>query len=247
MGITEFVVQRKIVAYYFAFLLAVGGVVSFFQLGQLEDPDFTVKTAVIMTPYPGASPEQVELEVTDRIEQAIQEMPQLDEIVSFSRPGVSIISVDIQQNYWSDRLPQIWDEMRKKISDITPQFPPGVGTPDISDDFNFVYGFVLAITGDGYSYAELETFADGIKKELSLVSGVARVELWGVQDKVVYLDVSQTQLSELGLANEDIHLEGHKHKRALWHRLAEPVHENRVERRPGPGACQMCDAFLEFL
>ncbi len=204
MGITAFIVERKIVAYFFVFLLAVGGAVSFFQLGQLEDPDFTVKTAVIVTQYPGASPEQVELEVTDRIELAIQELPQLDDLTSFSRAGVSIITVDIQQTYWSDRLPQVWDEMRKKISDITPLFPPGVGTPEISDDFNFVYGFVLAITGDGYTYAELETYADAIKKELSLVPGVSRVELWGVQDKVVYLDVAESQLASLGLTDEDI-------------------------------------------
>lgn len=204
MGITAFIVARKSVAYFFVFLLAVGGGLSFFQLGQLEDPDFTVKTGVVVTQYPGASPEQVELEVTDRIEQAIQEMPQLDELVSFSRAGVSIISVDIKSQYWSDELPQVWDEMRSKINDITHLLPPGVGAPNISDDFNFVYGFVLAITGDGYTYAELEQFADLIKKELSLVSGVSRVELWGVQDKVVYLDVAEAQLSTLGLTSEDI-------------------------------------------
>ncbi len=204
MGITAFIIQRKIVAYFFVFLLAVGGVLGFQSLGQLEDPDFTVKTAVVITPYPGASPKQVELEVTDRIEQAIQELPQLDMLISWSRAGLSIVKVEIKEEYWADRLPQVWDELRKKVRDVTPEFPPGVGKPDVADDFAFVYGFVLAITGDGYSYGELEDYADDIKKELSLLPGVARVEIWGVQDKVVYLDVAESQLAELGLTAEDL-------------------------------------------
>ena len=88
--------------------------------------------------------------------------------------------------------------MRKKIRDVTPEFPPGVGKPDVSDDFNFVYGFVVAITGDGFTYKQLEEYADDLKKELSLVPGVSRVDLWGVQDKVVYLETSEKQLSYLG-------------------------------------------------
>jgi multidrug efflux pump subunit AcrB len=204
MGITEFFVHRKVVTYFIVALLFLGGTVSYTQLGKLEDPDFTVKTAVVVTGYPGADPEEVELEVTDRIEKAIQELPQLEDIESVSIPGVSIITVDIRQEYWSDRLPQVWDEMRKKIRDITPQLPPGAGPPDVGDDFSFVYGFVLAVTGDGFSYRELEDYADDIKKELSVVDGVARVELWGVQEKVVYLDIEETQFSQLGITRESI-------------------------------------------
>ncbi|MEM7211640.1 MAG: efflux RND transporter permease subunit, partial [Pseudomonadota bacterium] len=144
MGITAFIVERKVAAYFFVFLLGVGGVLGFFQLGQLEDPDFTVKTGVVTTLYPGASPEQVELEVTDRIEKAIQELPQLDTLTSWSRAGSSTVKVDIKEEYWSDRLPQVWDELRKKIRDVSAEFPPGVQEPMVSDDFNFVYGFVLA-------------------------------------------------------------------------------------------------------
>ncbi len=203
MGLTAFMLERRTVAYFLVFLIVVGGVAAFLNLGRLEDPDFSVKKAVVITPYPGASPEQVELEVTDRIEKAIQELPQLDTVFSFSRAGVSIIKVEIKQEYWADRLPQIWDELRKKIRDVTLELPPGVGKPDVSDDFSFVYGFVLAITGDGFTYAELEDYADLIKKELSVVSGVSRVELWGVQDKVVYLDVSEAQVAEIGISNEN--------------------------------------------
>jgi multidrug efflux pump subunit AcrB len=185
-------------------LLLVAGSASFFQLGQLEDPAFTVKTAVITTTYPGASPEQVELEVTDRIELAIQEMPQIDYIDSFSRAGVSLISVNVKAEYWSDRLPQVWDELRRKVRDIEHQFPPGVERPEVSDDFGDVFGFQLAVTGEGFNYAELEQYAKGLRKELGLVEGVARVDLWGVQQKVIYVDVAQQQLAELGLSDASI-------------------------------------------
>ncbi|MHC4853010.1 MAG: efflux RND transporter permease subunit, partial [Planctomycetota bacterium] len=154
--------------------------------------------------YPGASPSEVELEVTDRLEKAIQELPALDTIYSLSKAGLSIIKVDIKQEYWSDRLPQVWDEMRSKIRDVTPMLPPGCQKPDVGDDFSFVYGFVLAVTGDGFSYAELEQYADHLKKELSLVSGVSRVELWGVQQKAIYLDAAETQLAGLGLSAEAV-------------------------------------------
>ena len=168
MSLTERAIDNKTSTYFFVFLLVVGGIASFLQLGKLEDPEFTVKTAMIFTLYPGASPQEVELEVTNRIEQTIQEMPQLDKFYSLSRAGLSIIRVDIKQEFWADRLSQVWDEMRKKIRDLKPLLPPGAATPKVADDFSFVYGFVLAITGDGYTYAQLEAYAKALKKELSL-------------------------------------------------------------------------------
>jgi len=204
MNLTAFAIERKTLTNFVVFLIVVGGLISYFTLGRLEDPDFTVKTGIIITQYPGASPEEVELEVTDRIEQAIQEMPQVDTFYSMSRAGLSIIKVDMGQEFWADRLPQVWDEMRKKVRDVTPHFPPGVMKPDIVDDFSFVFGFVLAVTGEGYSYAELEDYAKALKKELSLVKGVSRAELWGQQPKVIYLDISETQLAALRVTREDV-------------------------------------------
>jgi multidrug efflux pump subunit AcrB len=131
MNLTEFSINNKVLTYFVVALFVVGGIASFFQLGQLEDPDFTIKTAVIVTPYPGATPLEVELEVTDRIEKAIQELPELKHLYSISRPGLSIIKVNIQQKYWSDTLPRVWLDMRKKIQDIMPLLPPGVGKPDV--------------------------------------------------------------------------------------------------------------------
>jgi multidrug efflux pump subunit AcrB len=177
---------------------------AFFQLGQLEDPEFTVKNAVVATTYPGATAEEVELEVTDRIEKAIQEMVQVKRLESFSRAGLSQINVEILAQYSSAELPQVWDELRKKVSDVQTSLPPGAGIPAVSDDFGDVYGFLLAIVGDGYTAAELKKYADLVKKELSLVKGVARVELWGDQSECIYIEVPQARLATLGLAMEDV-------------------------------------------
>ncbi len=204
MNLTSLALERQTLTNFLVFLIVVGGVLSFSSLGRLEDPDFTVKVGVIITQYPGASPAEVELEVTDRIERAVQEMPQLDTLYSFSRAGLSIVKVDIKQEYSAAKLPQVWDEVRKKVRDVVPQFPPGVLKPDILDDFSFVFGFVLAVTGDGFSYAEIEDYAKEIKKELSLVKGVSRVEIWGAQPKVIYLDIAETQLAALRISREDV-------------------------------------------
>jgi len=204
VSLTAVAIEKKAVTYFAAFLIFVAGIASFFALGQLEDPDFTVKTAVVITTYAGASPEEVELEVTDRIELVVQEMKQIDYLKSFSRPGLSQIWINIEPSYQSDEIPQIWDELRRKIRDIESQLPPGAGRPVVSDDFGDVFGHLLAIVGDGYSYAEMEQYAKDLKKELSLVQGVASVDLWGVQDKAIYLNASQTQLTELGITEADI-------------------------------------------
>jgi multidrug efflux pump subunit AcrB len=204
MNLAAIAIEKKAVTYFAAFLLITAGVASFLGLGQLEDPEFTVKTAVVTTSYPGASPAEVELEVTDRIELAIQEMSEIDYLESYSREGFSLIKVNIKSEYWSDRLPQVWDELRRKVRDIESELPPGTGRPDVSDDFGDVFGFQLALTGDGFSYADLESYAKILKKEISLVEGVARVDLWGVQQKIIYLDVSEAQLSQLGITDKNI-------------------------------------------
>ena len=168
MNLTEFAVKNTAVSYFVAVLIIVGGVGSYFTMGHLEDPIFSVKKAIMVTPYPGASAEEVELEVTDRIEKAIQEVPELRHTNSHSYPGLSVIKIDTHQRYWRDKLPQVWDDIRKKIRDKLPEFPPGVGKVDISDDFNFVYGNVLEplvaepIPGNGQDEAvhEVEVVGD---------------------------------------------------------------------------------------
>ncbi len=204
MNLAKLAIDNRAVSYFAAILIVVGGIFSFFGLGQLEDPQFTVKTAAVTTTYPGASPQQVELEVTARIELAIQEMPEIDYLESFSRAGMSLIKVNIKSEFWSDRLPQVWNKLRARIRDVEAQLPPGVGRPDVSDDFGDVFGFQIALTAEGFQYSELEEYAKVVKKELSLVEGVARVDLWGVQQKVVYVDASATRLADLGLSEANL-------------------------------------------
>ncbi len=198
----ELALEKTVVTYVISFLILIGGIVSFLSLGQLEDPVFSIKSAVVVTSYPGASPQEVELEVTDLIEQAIQQMPQVKDIYSISRPGLSYIKVDIKDKYWSGKLPQIWDELRRKVGDAEKYLPPNAGKPVVNDDFGFVYGFLLAVTGEDYSYKDLEDYAKIIKKELGLVEDVARINLWGAREKVIYVDVSEQQIAEINLTPE---------------------------------------------
>ena len=204
MNLTAAAIEKKTVSYFAFALIFIAGIAAFFSLGQLEDPDFTVKTAAITTYYPGASAAEVELEVTDRIELAIQQMKQVDFLESWSRSGVSAIKVNIIPAYTADKIPQIWDELRRKIREVESSLPSGAGRPMVNDDFGDVFGHLLALTGDGYTYAELEEYAKNLKKELSLVDGVAKVVFWGQQKKVIYIDSSQTQISQLGLSEMNI-------------------------------------------
>ncbi|MCF2909358.1 efflux RND transporter permease subunit [Pseudoalteromonas sp. DL2-H2.2] len=204
MSLTAFALRNKVITWFTVALLAIAGVFSFFKLGQLEDPVFTVKTALVMTPYPGASAEQVELEVTDKIENVIQEMPELKSLHSRSTPGLSLITVEIKGEYWSDRLPQVWDKLRRKIGDVQGALPTGTVPSTVIDEFGDVYGMLVGVIGDGYSYQAMEDYVKQLKKEISLVKGVAKVGLWGNQQSVVYLDVSEGKLSNLGLSFSEV-------------------------------------------
>ncbi len=203
MNLPRLALEKKAITYFLTLLIVLGGINSFFKLGWLEDPEFTVKTAAIITTYPGATAQEVELEVTDRIELKLQEMQEVKNIYSESRPGLSIIKVDIKDFVWSDKLPQVWDVLRKKLRDIEHTLPPGASAPLVNDDFGYVFGFLMAVTGDGFSASQLQDYVDALRKELSLVEGVARIDLWGVQDERIYLDVSQTQMAALDITEQD--------------------------------------------
>jgi multidrug efflux pump subunit AcrB len=205
MSFVAKVFDRSVMTVFATVVVLIAGAMSYFGLGQLEDPEFTVKTAMVATPYPGASPEEVELEVTDVIERAIQQIPELRDIESYSSAGLSTVKVLIKPEVRSPELPQVWDQLRKRIADAQRELPPGAEPPRVFDDFGDVFGFLFAIQADGFSYAELEGFADQIKMELSLVPGVAKVDLWGVRQQCVYLDVSEARLSQLGLSLLDVH------------------------------------------
>lgn len=204
MSIADAAVNKSTITWFATALVLLGGLAAYSQLGQLEDPEFVVKDATVITLYPGASPKEVELEVTDRLERAIQEMPEVKEFESLSRAGMSFIKVSMRAHYEPDQLPQIWDVLRKKIRDASSELPPGAGTPSVGDDFGDVYGFLLAVYSDGFSDRELEDYVDELKRELSLVTGVARVELWGVQNRCIYIEASESRLNDLGVTLKDI-------------------------------------------
>jgi multidrug efflux pump subunit AcrB len=204
MKITQYAISKKTVSYFLVMILIGGGILAYQGLGQLEFPSFTIKTAVVATPYSGASAEEVEQEITDRIETAIQQMSQVKEVRSISQTGLSIIYVDIKNTYFSETIPQIWDELRRKVSDIQNQLPPGAGPVMVNDDFGDVYGVLFAVTGDGYTYEELKDHVDFLKRELLLVKDVASVNIWGDQQENINLIVSRSRMAELGISMQEI-------------------------------------------
>ena len=183
----------------FTLLLLIGGTVSYFDLGQLEDPEFTLKKAMVITMYPGAAPQQVEEEVTYPIENAIQQLPYVDYVTSISSNGKSQISVEMKSTYRKEQLRQIWDEMRRKINDLSPSLPSGVYPSTVLDDFADVYGVMYAVKGDGYSYDELKNYVDYLKRELVLVKGVSKVTIAGQQQPQVMVEISTRKLAQLGI------------------------------------------------
>ena len=204
MNLGELSIRYRTVVMFGAALLAAAGVRSYFMLGKLEDPEFAIKTALVTTVYPGASALEVEEEVTDKIEAAVQELVQLDELRSTSRPGMSEVYVDIDDSYTAAKLPQVWDELRRKINDMQGELPPGAGPSIVFDDFGDVYGILLAITSEGFSHDELRDYVDGLKRELELVKDVARVMTWGEQQEVVNVELSLSRLSELNVPREAV-------------------------------------------
>ncbi|OOF20726.1 MFS transporter [Salinivibrio sp. IB574] len=199
-GVAGYFIQNKVISWMITLIFLIGGTIAFLGLGRLEDPAFTIKDAMVITSYPGATPQQVEEEVTYRLEKAVQQLTYVDEVRSISSRGLSQITVKMKPKYRSDDLPQIWDELRRKVNDARGQLPPGVNPPQVMDDFGDVYGILLAITGDGYSYSELKDYVDYLRRELELVQGVGKVQVTGAQQEQVFIEVSIQRLSSLGIS-----------------------------------------------
>lgn len=200
MDIAKWAIEKKVISWLTVLIVLVGGAYSFEHLGRLEDPEFTIKEAMVYTLYPGASPLEVEEEVTDRIETAIQQLAAVDEIRSKSYPGVSEITVEIKDHYKGSDLPQVWDELRRKVNDVQKKLPPGTSVSLVNDDFGDVYGIYYALTGEGYSYAELNEYAKFLRKKLLLVPNVAKVVIGGRWDEQIFVEISNARLGQLGIS-----------------------------------------------
>lgn len=205
MNIAEFSIKKKAIIWLMLILFLAGGIFAYEHLARYEDPEFTIKDAKIITFYPGATPKEVELEVTDRIEKAVQQLSQVKEIKSISELGRSEVTVTIQDKYNKRHLPQIWDELRRKVNDIQMQLPPAAGPSIVNDDFGDVFGMLFALIGDGFSYREIKEYSDIIKRELEFIPGVAKVQVTGIQEQAIFVDISRAKLSQLGISLEEIY------------------------------------------
>ena len=207
MNIAEWSIRNNVITWVMTVLMVVVGVVSFTKLSLLEDPEFTIKEAMILTPYPGASAAEVEEEVTNVIEQAVQTLGQLDYVESRSSRGISSVKAVIKSNYDKHSLPQVWDELRRKVGDaaVMGKLPPGAGPSLVNDDFGDVYGVYVALTGDGYSYKEIYEYAKFMKRELLQVPGVKRIEFFGDQSEVVYVEMRRDKMTQFGVSPDDIY------------------------------------------
>ena len=180
-------------------VIAIAGTLAFMRLGQREDPDFTFRAMVIRTIWPGATTEQVDLQVTDRIEKKLQEVPYFKWTRSYSKPGESLIVLELQDTAPPGKVAEIWYQVRKKVGDIRRTLPSEIAGPFFNDEFGDVFGTIYAFTGDGFTMAQLKEHAESVRQELLRVPDVAKVELIGTQDERIYVEVSPTRLASLGI------------------------------------------------
>jgi multidrug efflux pump len=198
-NLSRWALEHPALTRYLMVALMVLGMASYFQLGQDEDPPFTFRAMVVRTYWPGATAQQVAEQVTDKLERTLQEVPYADKIRSYSKPGESQIILELKDYSKPGEVPQVWYTVRKKIGDMRATLPQGVVGPFFNDDFGDVYGVIYALSGEGFTPAEVKLQADRVRQTLLRVHDVARVELFGVQDEKVFIDISQKKLAQMGL------------------------------------------------
>ena len=204
MNIAEFCFQKKTVTVCLALAVLVAGVRSYFNLGRLEDPEFTIRCAQILTAYPGATARDVAERVTDPIETAVQRLGRVKHVTSVSYPGRSIVLVELRDECIGSELPQIWDELRRKVGDMASSLPEGCAKPVVYDDYGDVYGVFYAISGDGFSYADLKKHAKMLRKELLLCKDVAKIDLIGDIPETIEIRIPRAKIAALGITPEQI-------------------------------------------
>ncbi len=198
-NLSEWAIQNRQIVRYFMLLLAVVGVLSYSKLGQSEDPPFTFKVMVIQTYWPGATAEEVALQVTDRIEKKVMETGNYDKVVAYSRPGESLVTFMARDSMHSEEIPDLWYLVRKKVGDIKQTLPAGVQGPFFNDEFGDTFGNIYVLTSDGFSYATMKEYADRIQLQLQPVKDVGKIDLVGLQDEKIWIELSNTKAINLGL------------------------------------------------
>lgn len=198
-NLSAWALKNRQIVLYVMLLLGIVGALSYSKLGQSEDPPFTFKAMVIRTNWPGASAEEVSRQVTERIEKKLMETGEYDRIVSFSRPGESQVTFLARDSMHSNEIPELWYQVRKKISDIRYTLPQGIQGPFFNDEFGTTFGNIYALTGEGFDYAVLKDYADRIQLQLQRVKDVGKVELIGLQDEKIWIELSNTKAATLGL------------------------------------------------
>ena len=196
MDLTRSAIEKNRITTVLLLILLAGGLTTYRSLPRAEDPGFTVRAAQVLTRFPGASPERVEQLITDPIEKAIQELPQIDYLSSTSKTGVSIVNVHVRDEF--DEMRPIWDQLRRKVERA--DLPAGTIGPLVNDEFGDVFGIVATLTGDGYSWAELKRVADETRDELLLLADVAKVDIYGAQGERIFVDYNNSRLAEFGLS-----------------------------------------------
>ena len=204
MNLAAWALNNRVTVLVLTVVGLVGGIQAYGGLARLEDPEFTIKDGLVNTPYPGATAAEVEEEVSDRIEKAVQQLGQLDWIESTSYWGASQIKAHIKDEYDKVALPQVWDELRRKVGDVQGQLPPGAGPSVVNDDFGDVWGVFIAIYGDEYTDAELRDVAKLYQKELLLVQDVSKIDFWGERKEAIYVEPDRDRLSQLGIKPANI-------------------------------------------
>ena len=203
-NLSDWALSHQTLVLYLMLVLTLSGLLTFTKLGQSEDPPFTFKVMLVHTTWPGASAQEVEQQVTDKLEKKIQEVPHLDYSSSFSRPGESMIFIFIRDDTESKEIPEIWYQVRKKIGDIRYTLPQNIESLTFNDEFSDVYGSMYALTGDGFDYAALKKQAEVIRAELLKVNDVAKVEFFGEQKQRIFIELSNAKLVTLGINTQTL-------------------------------------------
>lgn len=204
MKLVKYFLQKRSVTILLLILVLAGGLFSYVKMGKLEDAPFTIKQALVLTSYPGASPSEVQSQVTDVLEESIQSLGELYYLKTENRAGLSKITVYVKKETRADEMQQLWDKLRRKVNDVQSKLPAGAGPSVVNDDFGDVLGVFYGLTGEGYSYRELEDQAKAIKNELLKVKDVAKVEIYGVQPPTIDVVLNPSVMAQSGITTADI-------------------------------------------